>query len=296
MSGSARGVGLLALGACAGIVLAASGILTPPATSSVGGDVIARVNGQPILRADYERLLNGLSSDRREPLDRLRQQQILDRLIEEELLLQRAMALNLPRNDIKTRNDLVQAMIGTVVTEADTHEPTDDDITKFFEANRGVFRRPDRVRVRQIFCRVRDGSDAADAERRCAEASTRWQAGEDFVDLARSLGDPVSPPLPDVFLPATKLTEYLGPTAAQTVQALLPGGISLPLRTAAGLRVVQLVERQADADRGIDDLRDQVRAEMRRRAGDDALRRYLQQLREQAQIVTAVHDAPPTAP
>ena len=293
MSSSRRGLWLLGLGAATGVGLAASGILTPTATSgALSAEVIARVNNHPILRADYDRIVTGAANDRREPLDTNRQQQLLDRLIEEELLLQRALALNLPRNDPKTRNDLVQSMITTIVTEADAHQPTDADVTTFFAANRAFFRRPDRARVRQIFCRIRTPDEAAAAERRCTEASRRWQAGEDYVDLARSLGDPVAPPLPDTFLPSTKLTEYLGPTAVQTLLAQPVGTIGAPVRVAAGFRVVQLLEREADAERGLDDLRDQVRAEMRRRAGDEALRHYLQELRAAAAVTVAAPTAP----
>ena len=289
MSSSGRGLWLLLLGAATGVGVAAIGLLTPatPNASALGADVVAQVNGRPILRADYDRILAGVASDRRTPMDAARTQQLLDRLIEEELLVQRALTLNLPRSDPKTRNDLVQAMIATVVTEADAHQATDAEVLAFYEANKGFFRRPDRARVRQIFCRTRSADDLAEAETRCADAARRWQAGEDYVDLARTLGDPVAPPLPDTFLPSTKLTEYLGPTAANTVLTQPVGTISAPLRVAAGFRVVQLLEREADADRGFDAIRDQVRAEMRRRAGDDALRRYLQDLRAAAAISVA---------
>lgn len=289
MSGSGRGTWLLALGAASGIALAAVGLLSPvhDADAPLDAAAVARVNGQTISRTDYERVLSGVASDRRDPLDANRRQQVLDRLIEEELLVQRALSLGLARNDPKTRNDLVQAMLSAIVTEADARQPTDDEVAAFFAANPGFFKRPDRARIRQIFCRVRTPDTAADAERRCADASKRWQAGEDFVELARTLGDPVAPPLPDNFLPATKLTEFLGPTAANAALSLAAGAVSDPIRVAAGFRVIQVVEREQDAERTLDDVRDLVRAEMRRRAGDTALRQYLTDLRAGAAITTA---------
>jgi PPIC-type PPIASE domain len=289
VNASHRPLWLLGLGAAIGVGLAARGLLIAPdrPTAPVPADVVAQVNGHAIQRADFERVVVGAAGDRRDGLDPARHQQLLDRLIEEELLVQRALAIDLPRIDRKTRNDLVQAMIATIVNEADAHQPTDDELAAFFTANRGFFRRPDRARARQIFCRQRTPDDPVEAERRCTEASRQWQAGADYVTLAREHGDPVAPPLPDTLLPATKLTEYIGPTAAQAILTQPVGTVSAALRVAGGFRVVQLLEREADDERGFEDVREQVRAEMRRRAGDDALRRYLDALRAGASISIA---------
>jgi len=78
---------LLGLGASVGLALAALGLLDAP---TPGGDalppeLVARVNGVEIRRADYERLLAGLESDTRSPLSPESRLHVLDRMIEEEL-------------------------------------------------------------------------------------------------------------------------------------------------------------------------------------------------------------------
>jgi hypothetical protein len=104
---------------------------------------------------------------------------VLDRIIEEELLVQRGLALDLARQDRRVRADLTATVIDGVVSDANEREPTDEDIAAFYTANRDFFAGPGRVRVRQVFVRVTSPSDPA-AEARAREAERRLLAGESF--------------------------------------------------------------------------------------------------------------------
>jgi len=59
------------------------------------------------------------------------------------------------------------------------------------------------------------------------------------------------------------------------------------VRSGTGYHVLQVVERQADALPALDEIRPQVIAELRRRAGEQALRTYLDELRASAVVVVA---------
>ena len=85
-------------------------------------------------------------------------------------------------------------------------------------------------------------------------------------------------------LPVNKLRGYLGPSLTEATVSLPVGGHSPALREQAGYTILKLLERQTPAPPPLVDIREQVSREYLRRAGDTALRGYLEQLRRQADI------------
>jgi len=284
---------LLAAGAAAGLALAAYEILRPAA---IGGAVppgaVALVNGQPVPRDDYERAVDGVAADRREPVSDAERRRVLDRLIEEELLLQRGLDLGLARRDARVRSSLVTAVIDVVAAEAAARQPSADEIARFYAENRDYFAAPGRARVHQLLVRVAKSDDDEKARARAAEAARRIRAGEDFAAVARELGDAPVAPLPDALLPPAKLREYLGPTASRVALDLPVGEVSDPVRSSAGYHVLRVLERDAGSAPPLADVEPEVRAELVRRNADRALRDYLAELRAHARVVVS-EDAKP---
>ena len=91
-------------------------------------------------------------------------------------------------------------------------------------------------------------------------------------------------PVPRDLLPIAKLSEYLGPTAARAAQALDVGAASDPQRSASGITCCVLLDRAPGFAPALADVSEEVRAELRRRAGERALRSYLDDLRAQADV------------
>jgi parvulin-like peptidyl-prolyl isomerase len=282
---SRRPVVLLALGAGVGIVLAASGLVTfrPNAASSLPRGAAARVNGEVIREEDYQRTLSGVANDRRDSVDADQRRQVLDRLIDEELLVQRGIELGLPRRDRKVRADLTAAVIASVIADTEDVQPTPAELQTFYDENRAFFTRPGRLRLRQVF--IGAGADDAAARDRAAEASRRLRAGEAFETVRAALGDSEISPLPDALLPVEKLIDYLGPTALKAALPLAAGEVTDPVKSGTAYRVLQVVERQADVTPPLAEIQPQVVTELRRRAGDHALRAYLNDLRARAKVV-----------
>ncbi len=280
---------LLLIGVLLGLVLTAVGLLSAGATGRRGlpADAVALVNGQPIRRVEYERVLNGLAQDSREPPGAIQQRHVLDRLIDEELLIERGLELNVARDDSRVRKDLTAAVIDSVITDTADAAPADSELRKFYDEQRAFFVGPGRLRVRQIFCRVVDGSDTPAAVERAWQAAARLRAHEDFGRVQAALGDAELAPLPESPLPVAKLVDYLGPTAARTAAALGVGEISDPVRSNNGLHVLQVLDRQADTAPPFEQIKPQVLAEFRRRASEQALRTYLDDLRAHATVVVA---------
>ncbi len=282
---SPRSLLWLGLGALVGLLAAAFGLMREAAPGSGLPDhAVAAVNGEVLRLEEYERALEALASDRREPLGDAERQHVLDRLLEEELLVQRGLELGLAKHDRRIRGDIVTAVIQSVVAQADAEEPTDAEVAAFYDENRSYFTRSGRLFVRTVLVRAAPLRSEDEARARAGEVATRLRDGEDFEGVAAALGDRAVAPVPADFLPAPKLREYLGPTATRAALALAVGEVSDPLRTSAGFQVLWLADREEPRVPPLDAIREEVRSELRRRGGDEALRRYLDELRERADV------------
>src|SRR5262245_33106746 len=284
MTAERRARALLALGAGTGLALAVASLLGGGRTArSLPPDAVAIVDGVTIGRDDYARTLAGLASDRRAPPTDAERRRVLDRLIDEELLLQRGIELGLVRRDRTVRGPLVAATID-LLGHAPA-EPTAAELAAYYDAHRDWFTRPGRLRVRQVFVRAPAPEDDAPASARAAEAARRLRAGEDFVAVRTALGDDEVAPVPDALLPPAKLREYVGDTVTRTAIDLGPGATSDAVRSGTGYHVVQVVEREAPAVPPFEEIQGEVRAEVRRRGDEAALRAALDRLRADADVL-----------
>jgi parvulin-like peptidyl-prolyl isomerase len=275
---------LLALGAATGVALAAMGVARPGAGSSgeVPEGAVARVNGVAISAEDYRRAVRAIDADRRGGVDATLRQRALDRLIDEELLVQRGIELGLPARDRRVRNGLSAAVIDLLVARAEQsyREPDETELRALFEEQKSYFRGPDLIRVEQIYVA------GTGAEPRATELARRARAGESFATLAAGADRPPAP-LPPKPIPIAKLRDYVGPSAARAALALKLGQVSAPIRGAGGARVLRLVERVAAASPRFEQVRHLVRAEHRRHAGDRALRAFFARQRARSRIRVA---------
>ncbi len=278
---------LLGAGAALGLAAAAFGLMRgDPASQGLPAHAIAAVNGEILRVEEYERAVQALASDRRGPIGEKEKRHVLNRLLEEELLVQRGLELGLARHDRRVRGNLVSAVIQAVVQQTEQTEPGDSDVQAFYEENRDYFTRTGRLFVQQILVRGPPTRGEDEARARAEEAAQRLRGGDSFDAVNERLGDPQVARLPADLLPATKLREYLGPTATRAAMALEPGGVSDPARSATGYHVLQLVDREEGRVPPLEEIEKEVRAELRRRAGDVALREYLDELRDRADVRT----------
>ncbi len=278
---------LLALGAATGVAAAGYGILRSGGEPALPPGAVASVNGTPVSADGYARLVEGYESDTREAASPEMRERILDRLIEEELLVQRGLALGLVESDRRVRADIVQAMIRAAIVEAESETPSERALAAFYQEERERFTTPGRVRIAQLFVRVQDAAGDAPARTRAEQARARLAAGETLAAVRSALADAELSPVPDVLLPPAKLREYVGPTVLRTALAAELGVWSAPIRSGAGYHVLAVVEREPASTPPLDEIREQVKAEWVRRGGDRALRRYLDELREEADVQVA---------
>jgi hypothetical protein len=271
----------LALGAAAGVALAAAGLLSGADGEGLPAGAIAVIDGAVLAASDYERRATQLEGERRRPLSSSDRAQLLRRMIEEELLILHGVALGLPRSDRAVRAALAAALVDSVLADVASAAPDEAQLRAFYAEQGGYFARPARVRLQVIAFR---GAAAAQRARR---AHAALLAGEEHGAVAARLGD-VDPAVPpDVLLPLSKLRDYLGPTLVDAALALQPGELAPPLQTGSVWHLVRCAEIEAGSAPPLEQIRPQVEAELRRRAGERALREYLDQLWARADIELA---------
>jgi hypothetical protein len=282
-----RARALLGAGAALGIALAAVGLVRGgalPGAALESGEV-ARVNGVPIRSDELERLLGALDADKRSPVAEADRARVLARLVDEELLVQRAVEIGLVDSEPGVRKALVQALVDSVVAEAESEEPDPAELRRFYEENRDYFGAGERIRVERLVFRA--GPRPADPAERARQARQALAEGQPLEAVAAALADEPLVPVPTSPLPAAKLREYLGEDLAQRALAAPQGVWSEPLESAEGVQLLRVAERQRAESAPFDAVAPQVAAEWRRRRGDRALREYLDFLRAQAEITWA---------
>ena len=281
-----RGGRLLAVGASLGLAAALWGALGQPGLGRTDADAIATVDGVTIARADYARALGALAADKRSPLDTADARRALDRLIDEELLVQRGIDLGLGESDLAVRKSLVEAMVQFAVAESAGREPSEEELRRFYAERPELVQSAPELRVRVVSFPSRDASAVA-----AMRAGLR--AGQDF-DAAAAASGAEAVVVPDTLLPAAKIADYAGPAVRDAAMTLAPREVAGPLDAGGVPTFVTLLERRAGTPPPFDSVREVVAEEWQRRQAESALDRYLADLRRKATIRYSA-DAPAAA-
>jgi parvulin-like peptidyl-prolyl isomerase len=202
----------------------------------------------------------------------------------QEALRREGMSLDDLRRNVE-RNMLRRMVLGRDVEPKVT--VTDDEVKAEYEAKKATeYTKPATVALQEILIK-KDDPQSAD---RIREVQTRAQAGEDFGALARQYS---AAPSKAAGGDLGKLAHgELHPDLEKIAFALPPGGISAPIATSDGTRILKVVEKTEETVVPID----QVRQDIRRKLSESRLQKeyegYMEGLRKKAIIETMVREVP----
>lgn len=276
-------IALLISGALIGLLIAGADLVTEWSSSAdkLPPGAIARVGSRAISQAEFERVARDLITDKRTQGDGDRRF-ALQRIIEEELLVQRGIELGFPETAPGIRKALAAAVITQVIAEAEALAPGSEELREFYDGDANFFTRLERWRVRWL----RTTETVTATERRQAQAvHGRPVAACSIEDMTHSTNIHVVSELPNKLLPFTKLMDYMGPTLARQVAQMQPGECTGPIFINDAYHVLFLEEYQPRQQPAFDEVRDVVEAEYIRRTGEKALLDYLKWLRNRAEII-----------
>lgn len=277
-----RRVALLISGALIGLLIAGTDLVTGWSSSAdkLPPGAIARVGNRLITQAEFERVAHDLATDKRTQGDGDRQF-ALQRIIEEELLVQRGIELGFPETAPGIRKALAAAVITQVIAEAEARAPSSEELREFYHGDANFFTRSERWQVRWL----RTTETVPAMEKGQAQAvHGRLVAACSIEDMTQSMNFHVASELPNNLLPLAKLIDYMGPTIARQATQMQPGKCSEPILINDAYHMLYLEAYQPRQLPEFDDIKDVVEAEYIRRAGEKALLEYLKWLRNRAKI------------
>jgi len=242
-------------------------------------DWAARVGGAEISKEKYLLQLEGLNSDKRVPLNKEDKAFVLERMIEEELLIQRAKDLGLFSTNTMIRGTVVQQMINMIISENFLDIVSNSELELFYKNNKGFFTNADRLRLKQIYFSEEKGSALERAENLYLELIKGRN-----IDQLDAEGDKSALEIPDVLMTLTKVREYIGPSLMQVAKMLQPGEFTTPKKVIGGYKIIILLERKDALPPKFEFVRERVKSEYKKRKDDQALRDYLNKLKKWYEI------------
>lgn len=270
---------LLIAAATLGLAAAMWSALGVSETVAKYGDAVAVVDGVPIPRSVYETAISGLASAKRNPLTDEERREALDRIIDEELLLRRAIKLGLPESDPPSRKALVNAMLQLSVADAAKLEPTDAELAKFYAERPKLIAPQPLLTVRAV------SFDSANTDG-IFKFKAALDSGKPFeASFAGTGGEGVLLPGGPV-IPA-KVAEYAGASVRDAALGLTAGETSAALSIGRRVVFVHLIERFEAPPPPLEAVKGIVADEWRKRATEKAFDDYLKALRATARITYA---------
>ena len=242
-------------------------------------DWAARIGGAEISKEKYLLQLEGLNSDKRVPLNKEDKAFVLERMIEEELLIQRAKDLGMFSTNTMIRGTVVQQMINMIISESSFDIVSNSELELFYEKNKGFFTNADRLRLKQIYFSEEKGSALKNAENLYLELIKGKS-----IDEIDGEGDKSALEIPDVLMTLAKVREYIGPSLMQVAKMLQPGEFTTPKKVIGGYKIIVLLERKDASPPKFEFIRERVKSEYKKRKDDQALRDYLNKLKKWYEI------------
>jgi peptidyl-prolyl cis-trans isomerase C len=270
---------------------------TPKPVPAQLPDVLARVNGQDVKKADLDRLVRDMElgqgpipSDRRDEVLRT----ALDRLITYTVLSQEAKARNVTATDAEvdqrvkemqqqfpnedafkkaltdrsmtlealrsdTRKDLViNKMMEAEVSSAPA--ASDEEARDFYAKNPDKFKQGEQVRASHILIRVDEKADAAAKQKARAEIDAvlkRAKAGEDFAALAKQHSQDGSAAQGGDL--SYFVRGQMVPAFEEAAFSLQPGQISDVVTTPFGYHIIKVTDHKAATTVPLEQVNDRVK-------------------------------------
>lgn len=211
--------------------------------------------------------------------------ELLPKFIEQELLLQRAIEVNLVASDPKIRQAIVNAVMAETTAAARSSVPSDGQLQQYHQENPGLFESPARVQLQQIFFR-HNGDDSADRDR-AQQAMALLQQGVNFEYVREQLGDAEVTPLPRGLIPIPHLARLFPLELLTKIQETKVNTITEPLQSRQGTHILRINARSQAQLKPFTQVARAVATHYQRQRQVSALNDRLKALWNQANIVLA---------
>ena len=267
---------LLLLASIIGTFLAIYSIMeTNKNFSSLPDNIIATVNDKIIPSDKYQTIINLIQNDKRDELTKADREMALDRIIEEELLVQYAYKNGFLEADDLLRKSIVRSVVDSIVEQALSVVPAEQDLLKFYETNRQTFAIDEKYRV--VILSSKNQSDID-------EGKVIWQSNYDLTLLRQTFKRIDRLDIPTGFISKIRLGTLIGPLLRDKVLSLEVGETSETLKTIYGYSIVTLVDKKDRVIPEFKEISEIVLQEYKRQQREEILEELLKDLKRQSDI------------
>ena len=258
-----------------GLILVVVGSNTHFQLTNYPPDTLVTVNGYPITQSalrNAEKRIQPNSSDPMNPDDR---EVLLQRLIDDELMLQHAEDLGIFTTDPGIRKLLVRSSVNSIIEDSRSEPISDEQLRTFYEDHKSVFQRPSRLQLK-----VASFSNPE-------MAKDTWEIIKKEVPFEVAIAETKTGELiniPSSLIPEHVLRRYLGSKLTAVALSLSENQISSPITIDEFTYLIYVLAKEPEQQLSFDDSRLQVKSEYRSRHRQNALTNALTRLRKHADI------------
>ena len=186
------------------------------------------------------------------------------------------------KNNIRNRlltDRVISSEVGSHITISD------EEVTKYYEAHKTEFVRPEQVALREIVVNTegKKPEDLPDLKKKAETALKRVQDGEDFGEIAKRLSDG-STKSQGGFLGIYKRGE-LSKELEDKVFQMKRNELTEVMETRQGFLVLQVLEHYDEGEQSLGKVKNEIMDKLYGGRMEPAMREYLKTLREQSYVV-----------
>lgn len=288
-----RRVALPVAGMAVGLIVAGVGMFhrASQALTEVPPGYVALVNQQGVLMSDF---ISQTSTETEEPFDQTTPAQrahVLHEMIDKELLVQRALVLDLPETTEEVRTTMADAVDAQVAAPLQALQPTEAQLRAYYDAHRTRYSSQGTMTVQNLVLHVGGYENAdqtvAQAQADAVEAVYELRSGSGVPYVMEHFGFVDATPQYDSQQLDFAAKLHLGPQLYQVATTLGSGEVSDPVVLNDGVHVLVMQQRQPPSVEDFPTAHAQVYNDYRIALTDETDQQNLQFLRRQAQILLA---------
>ena len=230
---------------------------------------IARVGEKEISRQRFEEIIKVLDDQSNSELTLEKKNLIRERLIDEELLIQRAIELDLIRNDSLVKGNVIQTMFQYIINSNELVEPSEAELREYFSKEKNYFSSGRRYKLKNYtFRNLND-----------AETAINLLNQSDLESFLKLVETESAVDLPNVFLTPQKIRDYLGPKVLDELPSLEKGGFSNIFEINEVPSIVICIDILLDNNPKFEEIAEQIKNKFIRDREDSLVKEYIENLR-----------------
>ena len=243
--------------------------------SSLPDNVAAVVNDKIIPSERYQTVIQLIKNDKRDDLTDIDRKMALERIIEEELLVQYAYQNGFLEADDLLRKSIVRSVVDSIAEQSISVIPNEKILRDFYQDNLPLFTVDEQFRI--VILSSQNGSDIN-------AGKVIWQDSYDIPLLMNEIGSIKKLEISSDFISKYRLGTLIGPLLRDVVLSLKLGETSEPLETIYGYSIVTLIDKKGRVIPDFKEINEIVLQEYKRRQRETILNDLLSDLKRQSDI------------